>query len=361
MRQVYPEKKIRNIVFRLIPNHGRQYPKEESVRQVDLDALQNHHDLLCTLYWAAPPSCRPSINTIRNLVNAESSHREACHISIKAWKHLLRFQLSTKEPAATLTAFGVWHNDLTSQLLHQRRHARIEAQLQFNSVMSGTRSIISSKLLESTIDQNQRQTEALLEDALTSMIAALKPARKDDAMELLHSASTSEMFALYDADKPRINRLIRYTLEVVRLFVQLLDGSKDRTGFQHASEDSQDYGEWVGLDEMAALEPDNNNSSVGRFSSMVHDCLAKLMSNAFGADAQPETLLMTDLVDTWVQVARLMVQKGLRQWHHYLDPHQRESWSSLRSTTQTRQYTTYFLWQFIVVDPQGYQVRRTLF
>jgi hypothetical protein len=182
---LYPEKKIRNIVFRLIPNHGRQYPKEKSVRQVDLDALQNHHDLLCTLYRAAPPSCRPSLNALRDLVHAESSHREACHISIKAWKYLVRFQLSTDEPAGTLGAFGEWHGELMSQLLHQRRYARTEAQLQFNSVMTGNGSTISVKLLESTIDQNQRQAEALLGDALTSMVVALESARNGSVTELL--------------------------------------------------------------------------------------------------------------------------------------------------------------------------------
>jgi hypothetical protein len=90
------------------------------------------------------------------------------------------------EPAAKLETFGVWHSELTRQLLHQRQHARIEAQVQFNSVMAGSRSVISAKLLESTISQNERQAEALLDDALTSMIAALKLAKNDSVMELLH-------------------------------------------------------------------------------------------------------------------------------------------------------------------------------
>ena len=72
------ERDIRNLVARLLPNHNRQYPKEEEIHERELAALRNHHDLLCTLYWAAPPAQRPSPTLIQDLVEADRSHNAAC-------------------------------------------------------------------------------------------------------------------------------------------------------------------------------------------------------------------------------------------------------------------------------------------
>ncbi|CRK11872.1 hypothetical protein BN1708_002312, partial [Verticillium longisporum] len=52
--QTGSDREIRNLVARTLPNHDRQYLKEQNVHQHDLAALRNHHDLLCTLFWATP-------------------------------------------------------------------------------------------------------------------------------------------------------------------------------------------------------------------------------------------------------------------------------------------------------------------
>jgi hypothetical protein len=190
MSQIYPERKIRNITFRLMPNHGRQYPKEEAVRQEDLESLRNHHNLLCTLYWASPPSSRPPINAIRDLVNPETSHRRACQISLRAWSNLIRFQLSTKEPASSLEPFMRWHNDLTSQMLKQHGLARTEAQAHFAASANASGiTAISSELLEKTISDNQQQVEAVLSDALVSMKNAMVISKRVDLTMALLSRS----------------------------------------------------------------------------------------------------------------------------------------------------------------------------
>ncbi len=177
MRQVYPDKKVRDIAWRLMPNHGRLHPKDKAVHQEDLDALRNHHDLLCTIYWASPPGFRPRLDVIRNLVHPGSSHREACHINIRAWFNLIRFQLSTDEPVVSLEPFAIWHECFTEQMLSQHSLARGEAESQFASAATAGNFTISTELLESTIAKNQRQVEAVLSDALLSLKNALSAAR----------------------------------------------------------------------------------------------------------------------------------------------------------------------------------------
>ena len=177
MRHVYPDKKIRNIAWRLMPNHGRLHPKDKPVRQEDLDALRNHHDLLCTIYWASPPGFRPRLDAVRNLVDPGSSHREACHISIRAWSNLIRYQLSTDEPAASLLPFAIWHEDFIEQMLSQHSLARGEAESQFTSAAKSGNQYISTELLESTISTNQRQVEAVVSDALQALKTALSNCR----------------------------------------------------------------------------------------------------------------------------------------------------------------------------------------
>ena len=67
MTNAYPEKKIRSFVFRSLPNHGRAYPKDQPLDEENLVALRNHHDLLSTLYFAAPPTCRPILSITKAL------------------------------------------------------------------------------------------------------------------------------------------------------------------------------------------------------------------------------------------------------------------------------------------------------
>lgn len=107
--------------------------------------------------------------------------------------------------------------------------------------------------------------------------------------------------------------------------------------------------------------------------STVHEGLARLVSNAFGADTRPDDSLLTGTVDTWASLAGLLVRHGFKvsrwstsghplvadiyqQWDNYIGSHQRESWASLRDTNQSRQCTGYFLSRCILADAQSYEV-----
>ena len=340
MVQVYPEKRVRDIVWRLMPNHGRFHPKEESIRQEDLDALRNHHDLLCTLYWASPSSCRPRLSVIRNLVNLETSHREACHINIRAWFNLVQFQLSTDEPVESLGPFAEWHDDLLCQILRQHALARTEAEDHVISAQQDGGLTVSRELLESTIARNQRQVEGILSDALVCLKLAVDAATTEKAAAILVSTTVTKVFELFDAGRPQVSKVIIQSLNIVSSYAS--KSLIQDTGSRCANDDSQDYGEWPALDEDDELGLPSDGLE-GLPLIAFQEPLRHLLSNCFGSDLVPDDALLLKLVDVWVAVAQALVRKGKRSWNDYVDRFGTDSWVSLRDTEQTRKYSVYYL------------------
>ena len=340
MVQVYPEKRVRDIVWRLMPNHGRFHPKEESIRQEDLDALRNHHDLLCTLYWASPSGCRPRLSVIRNLVNLETSHREACHINIRTWFNLVQFQLSTDEPVESLVPFAEWHDDLVSQILRQHALARSEAEDHVISAQQDGGLTVSKDLLESTIARNQRQVEGILSDALVCLKLAVDAAAGEKAAAKLVSTTVTKVFDLFDAGRPQVSKVIVQALDVVSSYAS--KSLAQIKASQNDNDDSQDYGDWPALDEDDDLGLPSNGPE-GLPLIAFQEPLRHLLSNCFGSDLVPDDALLLKLVDVWVAVAQALVRKGVKSWHDYVDRFGTDSWASLRDTEQTRKYSVYYL------------------
>lgn len=360
MRQMYPEKKIRDIVWRLMPNHGRSHPKEEAIRQEDLDALRNHHDLLCTLYWASPPGFRPKISAIRNLVHLESSHREACHINIRAWSNLVKFQLSTDEPLGNLEPFVAWHEDVLQQILRQHNLARTEAEAQVSSVQHVGGLAISRTVLESTIAKNQRQVEAILGDALVSLKLAVSAAQTKASAGALLSPALIGVFDLFDEGRPQATTVIIQALDVLSTYATKCSGSDEQIKSRGENDDSQDYGDWSAFN---GDTPDDQPSqfSVSEPLQNIQRFLRKLLSSCFGADVVPSDALLTKLVDVWVTVGRVFVDDGVRSWHDYVGQFGNDSWNSLRNTEQTRKFEVYYLASLLKKDSRIYQDNRASF
>ena len=353
MRQSYSEKKIRDVVWRLMPNHGRSHPKEEAIRQEHLDALRNHHDLLCTLYWASPPSCRPRLTVMRNLVNLETSHREACHINIRAWFNLVKFQLSTDEPISNLEPFVDWHNHLLAQILRQHSLARTEAEDQVRSAQSVGGLTVSKELLETTIARNQRQVEAILSDAVLCLKLAIDAAQNPQAASTLLSTTLAKVFDLFDASRTQANKPIIQALDALTACASKSSGSCVE------NEESQDYGDW------SAFDDDSSAMSLREVTASpfttFQDPLRQLLSNCFGADLVPDDALLLKVIDVWVIVARILVRSGLRLWADYLGRFGNDSWSSLRDTEQTRKFSAYYLAILIESDSKTYHDQKAFF
>ena len=174
MRRIGDIKGARNMISRLTPNHNRQYLKEEAIHQRDLASLRNHHDLLCTLYWAAPSGCEPPSILIQNLVAVDRSHREACLINIRAWANLARFVLNS--PAIETSPeiyhpFLAWQNDLSRTLL--REYHQVESQVR-SQVKLLPQTTLDFALVDKTISRNRRSTMSCIQATAIAMIDIVK-------------------------------------------------------------------------------------------------------------------------------------------------------------------------------------------
>ena len=351
MREVHLPKKIRDIVWRLMPNHGRNHPKDESLRQEDLDALRNHYDLLSVLYWASPANARPRLTAIRNLVSLESSHREACQTSIRAWSSLARYQVSTSEPLSALKEFTDWHSDILSQVLKQHQLARTEVEAQARLAESLGRDSFSCDVREQAIARNQRQVEVILSDALVSLQSVIRTSSDLNAAKILFTTSLSAVIDLLDVQHPRTNVIILQYLDIVSEFCRQFQN-------QATNDDSQGYGDWSAFEEESG---DTSEKTAQYLRESLLDPMSRLLSNCFGSDVAVDDVLLQILVETWVLTLKVAVGQGIKSWNDYLGPYGQDSWSSLRDTEQRRKFTALFLTLLIQDDAKVYQEHRVIF
>lgn len=166
-------KNIRHLVTRLLPNHDRQYPKEEDILERELAALRNHHDLLCTIFWAAPPGQRPPLSLIQDLVKGDRSHNAACLINLRAWNQLVRFVLTSAPISGPFEPFIAWQNEffarICDQYLQEDANTRRQAELH---VASGA-DFISEARLQQQITTNRKSTMVTLRRVLRNVLDSI--------------------------------------------------------------------------------------------------------------------------------------------------------------------------------------------
>ncbi|CAI7644722.1 unnamed protein product [Penicillium glandicola] len=346
----YDKKKIRNFAWRLLPNHGRVYPKEQPLQHEDLDALRNHHDLLSTLYWAVPDGCRPRLETIRNLVHPATSHREACSINLRAWSRLVRFKLSTDEEVSGLDPFGDWYGYFVTELQQQHSYARKEIEAQNTGDNR-----VSQQLVERTISQNQRQIETLLSNALSGLRIAVQLAPKlEHAHRLVLRTPFESILALFNPKLPRVNVVVSEALQVLVAYTQkdvLAPSISDASAPVPIDEDSQEFGDW---DAIQAVWDQQTSPSEGieHVEKAFHPIVSRLVSNCFGEDHCPEDAILLNVVECWTSIAQVLIRHGLRNWDNYLSEFGDDSWTRLRQTVQTRKFAPLFLAACIDKDAQ---------
>ena len=363
MKSTYPEKKIRSFVFRLIPNHGRTYPKDQPLEEESLVALRNHHDLLYALYVAAPPSCRPKLDLFQDLVGHQTSHREACRVNVRAWANLTAFQLSTGEPYETTKPFAIWYREIMHQTLKQYRLARTEAEEYLKSGVSDGTVDISAVMVRRTIERNQEQVIATLRDSIIGMKKAIECAKEPIGLAtFLVDSEIVHLLELPHLEDHRLLGIIRDTLIVLRQYVSLQRTKTKQKVTQSRTEESQDYGDFPDLDDLddfvVAQSTQTGPASLLSRLDFIQAPLWHLMSNAFGAERSPDDNLLMDCIDTWVLIAGEQVMAGGKQWSHYMDSFSQVSWQQLRHTEQTRKFGPYFMSAVIDYDPAAYNEHR---
>lgn len=357
MASACSEKKIRSFVFRTIPNHGRMYPKEQSLDEENLAALRNHHDLLCMLYRVAPTACRPRLDLVRGLVNHETSHREACKVNVRAWANLAIFQLAADESYETAKPFASWFQNIIDSTLRQYRLAKIEADDYIKSgAMDGT-SEIARAMVQQTIKRNQEQAITILRDCIGGARNALRHARnRSAALSFLADCDLVHLLELPHFEDHRLVHVIRDTLALLNEFIGTYKSMATSKESQGSNEESQDYGDFPDLDDMddfgiASAQQSHHENSL----EFLQTSLWRLLSNAFGAETMPDDNLLMDCVDAWVSIATHQVTNRVRSWSYYLDSYQQVSWQQLRQTEQTSKFHPYFVARLIDCNDSAFR------
>ncbi|KAI0537010.1 Mus7/MMS22 family-domain-containing protein [Xylaria digitata] len=170
-------KEVRNLVARLLPNHSRQYDKMMATHEAEIAALRNHHDLLCTLFWAAPPDMRPSIQSIEGLVVLGSSHKEACLINLRAWSRLSQFVVSSCEDISTYKPLADWQRNISQQVLEQFLSVETEVNQQLLGMSAEACRNITQEHKNAVINKNKKVAMDLLHFSMKAFIDIMRHTR----------------------------------------------------------------------------------------------------------------------------------------------------------------------------------------
>ncbi|KAI2641980.1 Mus7/MMS22 family-domain-containing protein [Xylaria nigripes] len=170
-------KEVKNLVARLLPNHSRQYDKMMETHEAEIAALRNHHDLLCTLFWAAPPDMRPSSQSIEGLVVLRNSHKEACLISIRTWSRLSRFVVSTGEDISAYKLLGDWQRNIAQQVLDQVLSVETEIDQQLQGMSAEACKTITQEHKNAVINRNKKVAINILHFSMKAFLDVMRHTR----------------------------------------------------------------------------------------------------------------------------------------------------------------------------------------
>lgn len=176
-------KMIRNLVARLLPNHNRHYSKNEGIHRRDLASLRNHHDLLCTMYWAAPASERPALALIQELVVAGQSHNEACLINLRAWENLARFTATTLFDPESYESLKQWQTNFFSSLCQQYLGQESEVRQQAEIVQNLEGEPMTESRISEIVTANMRSTIVPMCISMAAMGVIIKAAKSDNMVK----------------------------------------------------------------------------------------------------------------------------------------------------------------------------------
>ncbi|KAK4555544.1 hypothetical protein LTR86_007297 [Recurvomyces mirabilis] len=351
----YSDKKIGGIVWRFIPSHGRTYPKDADVQEAEIEALRNHQDLLCVLYYAAPSGYRPRVDLLKNLVDHAQSHREACRLNVRAWANLIRFQVSCGEPEEAMQPFTTWYGDIVQATMAQFRLARTEAESDYAAACAEGNNGVTRTTLESVIATNQRRIVATLVDALAGLKRALQTAKTTStAVYLVQGTSFWNVLMPFDISEKRLLPALDEALEVTKAALDIQHIPMISNESQNASDESQDFGDSSALDELIGNEHGGTASAPqSAISDVLHDPVRQLLSTVFGADVALDEMILGKIVDTWVRLASIAVKSLHATWTDFAGEYHADSWQQLRNTAQRRRFTPYFYARVVEHSPVG--------
>ncbi|KAK1242454.1 hypothetical protein MKX08_005266 [Trichoderma sp. CBMAI-0020] len=223
------EKDIRNLVTRTIPNHSRLYLKEHKILERDLAALRNHHDLIGTLFWAAPPGVRPQVTLIEGLITPASSHKEACLINIRAWAQLASFIVSSGEAKKSFEPFREWRHTFFQQTITQFEGIAAEIHQQYLALSKDTDQCVPQDVVEAMISQNKA---AVVETLYLLFAASANVMREaldlEAATYCLNTPHLERIFQYFTVPIPELDwSILRVALAILDIFVSKIEEFKN--------------------------------------------------------------------------------------------------------------------------------------
>ncbi|CAK7267474.1 hypothetical protein SEPCBS57363_002608 [Sporothrix epigloea] len=229
MKRLGQFKEMTNLVSRILPNHDRQYLKEKDVHERDLAALRNHHDLLCTLYWASSPDIRPPIHQIEKLVVPANSHKEACLINIRAWKQLAQFVIATDEGYDVYKGFHWWMKNIFQQMLDQYLSAESDMHRQFQNLFSPMMQGINPDMIKAMAAANRATAMNVLHACIVASLDVLRYAKSlSVATYCFSSDQLCAVFTQLDLPDPKTNwRILGTALDVLEHYLDRLEKAMD--------------------------------------------------------------------------------------------------------------------------------------
>ncbi|KAJ4127259.1 hypothetical protein NW768_008887 [Fusarium equiseti] len=274
-------KDIRNLIARTMPNHNRQLPKEQMIQERDLAALRNHHDLLCTLFWASPVELRPGAHLIERLVAPASSHKEACLINLRAWCQLARFVVSSGEATTSFKPFGQWRNNFFQSMLHQFDSVQSDMQQQVLAMSKDGSNTIDQGLVDAMVAMNRRAVMDVLYMSVTTSLDVMKHASNLEAATFaLSTQQMQQVFHRFGAYPPGFDWcILRSILGTLDVFLSRIDDFKE-------DEESQQSESQI----LESAQADDAILVVDHDLSRVYFSMARCILSSHGEQGDPSTV-----------------------------------------------------------------------
>lgn len=220
---------IRNLIARTMPNHNRQLLKEQTIHERDLAALRNHHDLLCTLFWASPPDLRPGAHLIERLVAPATSHKEACLINLRAWNQLARFIISSGEATTSFKPFIQWRNTFFQAMMAQFDSVQSDMQQQFLALSKDSSKAVSRDMLDAMVAMNRAAVMDVLHLSVTASLDVMRHAPNLEAATFaLNTLQLQQVFKHFGTSPSQLDwSILQASLATLEIFLSRVDEFKD--------------------------------------------------------------------------------------------------------------------------------------
>jgi hypothetical protein len=355
----HDDRKIGAIAWRFIPNHQRTFAKDDDLQQSDLDSLRNHCDLLCTLYYASPPTSRVSIDVLQSLVDHSNSHSEACRLSVRTWANVTAFQVSTGESIQALDPLLDWLDSIISATTAQYHIARSEVEAMVVDADGG--SLMGSAFREGIIAKNQAGLGSILVEALVGLQRALRASPSlIEAEYLISHAPLTKILELFDPVQRRLLSVLSEVTITITTFLDMYKATHSQPTEESQSEDSQEFGDNSALHELIALETRLEPSSPVIL-DVIYRMVSQFVSNIIGADMASDDELLKKVLDLWLRMGDSRLPGYHLRRPNYMSQYSNLGWNQMRETAQKRKFTPYVIARYVEMAELDEEARWPIF